>query len=130
MDFDAPTTDNDAPPSYDTNFLADVKQAPVDAPPAFDMVESNVMNQVHQHTQDFFPPPPPIDSVMPPPPSMDNLLPEEEPDSMLMFGMTAPSAPAASAPSFEDLLRRRTTTIYARNASSTSITPTTCRIGY
>lgn len=104
MDFDAPSTEKDPPPSYDTNFLAGVPPPAVDAPPAFDAVESNVMNQVQQQQLNImdFPPPPPIDSVMPPPPPMGDILPPPPDDPMMM--MMAPSAPAASAPSFEDLL--------------------------
>ncbi|KAL3907596.1 MAG: hypothetical protein SGARI_003463, partial [Bacillariaceae sp.] len=99
MDFDAPAATNDPPPSYDTNFLADAPPPSMPmaaAPPAFDAVESTL-----QPPTDNFMPPPPIDSVMPPPPPMDNVLPPPPmDDSMLMM----PSAPAASAPSFEDLL--------------------------
>eukprot|EP00529_Nitzschia_sp_RCC80_P012494 CAMPEP_0113451766 /NCGR_PEP_ID=MMETSP0014_2-20120614/6505_1 /TAXON_ID=2857 /ORGANISM="Nitzschia sp." /LENGTH=579 /DNA_ID=CAMNT_0000343127 /DNA_START=46 /DNA_END=1785 /DNA_ORIENTATION=- /assembly_acc=CAM_ASM_000159 len=93
-DFDAPSTANVPPPSYDTNFLAGVPPpaAPVAeaaaAPPAFDAVENTVMQQVN----DSNPPPPSIDDVFmpPPPPAQDVVAP--------------PAAPAASAPSFEDLL--------------------------
>ncbi|KAL3911627.1 MAG: hypothetical protein SGILL_007206 [Bacillariaceae sp.] len=104
MDFDAPSAEKDPPPSYGTNFLGDAPPAPVAAaPPAFDTVESNVMNQVQQQTPPAFPPPPPIDSVMPPPPPIENVMPPPPlPEDNFM--MMAPSAPAASAPSFEDLL--------------------------
>jgi hypothetical protein len=107
MDFDAPSTGKDPPPSYDTNFLAGM--AP---PPAFDAMENNNgMNQMQQQQllpptsliMDF-PPPPPIDFVMPPPPPpMENILPPPPPLPEAMM-MMAPYAPAASAPSFEDLL--------------------------
>ncbi|KAG7358650.1 hypothetical protein IV203_015239 [Nitzschia inconspicua] len=99
MNFDAPSTEKDPPPSYDTNFLAGMAPPPpaVDAPPAFDAVESNLQ----QSNVLDFPPPPPIDSVMPPPPPMDNILPPPPEDPMMMM---MPNAPAASAPSFEDLL--------------------------
>jgi hypothetical protein len=99
MDFDAPSAGIDPPPSYDTNFLADLPPPamPVAAPPAFDAVEFTLPQQ-----QTDFPPPPPIDSVMPPPP-MDNVLSPPPMDDNMMI-MMMPSAPAASAPSFEDLL--------------------------
>jgi hypothetical protein len=90
MDFDAPATAKDPPPSYDTNFL---KDAP---PPAFD-----VMEQQQQQQQQFLPPPP-IDSVLPPPPPLDDILPPPPPEENYMMAMT-PSAPAATAPMFEDL---------------------------
>ena len=99
MDFDAPAATNDPPPSYDTNFLADAPPPAMPAaaaPPAFDAVESTL-----QPPTDNLMPPPPIDSVMPPPPPMDDVLPPPPmDDNMLMM----PTAPAASAPSFEDLL--------------------------
>jgi hypothetical protein len=101
MDFDAPSTEKDPPPSYDTNFLAGVPPPAFDEPPAFDAVESNVMNQIQHHNTMEFLPPPPIDSVMPTPPPLDNILPPPPEDPMMMM---MPSAPAASAPSFEDLL--------------------------
>mmetsp|Transcript_13334 Transcript_13334/g.21492 ORF Transcript_13334/g.21492 Transcript_13334/m.21492 type:complete len:581 (-) Transcript_13334:148-1890(-) len=103
MDFDAPVSETDPPPSYNTNFLSTMAPPPpaVDAPPAFETVETNIMEQQ-------FPPPPPIDSVMPPPPPMQDVVPPpSEPPVMMMM---APSAPAASAPAFEDLLDGTTTT--------------------
>lgn len=93
-DFDVPSTMNDPPPSYDTNFLAGVpppEAAAIAAPPAFDAVENAVMQQINQS----LPPPPAIDDMFsfppPPPPAQDVLMPPSAP-------------PAASAPSFEDLL--------------------------
>jgi hypothetical protein len=88
MDFDAPATAKDPPPSYDTNFL---KDAP---PPAFDIME--------QQQQQQFLPPPPIDSVLPPPPPLDDILPPPPPEENHFMAMTT-SAPAATAPMFEDL---------------------------
>jgi hypothetical protein len=86
MDFDAPATEKDPPPpSYDTNFLQPPPPAAAAmAPPAFDIVENSMMQQMN------FPPPPPIDAIdaFAPPPRM----------------MGAYESPAASAPSFEDLL--------------------------
>ncbi|OEU11602.1 hypothetical protein FRACYDRAFT_270640 [Fragilariopsis cylindrus CCMP1102] len=90
MDFDAPATAKDPPPSYDTNFL---KDAP---PPAFD-----VMEQQQQQQQQFLPPPP-IESVLPPPPPLDDILPPPPPEENHFMAMTT-SAPAATAPMFEDL---------------------------
>jgi len=101
-DFDAPTTVDLPPPSYETNFLKDVPppafDAPpampaMDAPPAFDLMEQQMQ----------FPPPPPMDSVLPPPPPLNDVLPPPPmPEGDLLdFGM--PSAPTASAPMFEDL---------------------------
>jgi len=85
-DFDAPSTEKDPPPSYGTNFLTD---AP---PPAFDVIEQ----------QEQFPPPPPIDSILPPPPPLNEVLPP--PPLEQNFLAVTPSAPAATAPMFEDLI--------------------------
>ena len=93
MDFDAPTMEKDPPPPYDTNFL---KDAP---PPTFDVME-------HQQQQQFTPLPS-IDSVLPPPPPLDEILPPPPSDNDVMI--TIPSAPAATAPMFEDLLGGRHT---------------------
>jgi hypothetical protein len=97
-DFDAPSTEKDPPPSFDTNFLPPPQMAPPAPaapaempPPAFDAVQNNIMNEA-------FPPPPPIDSVLPPPPAFETFGPPPS------FSAVAPSAPAASAPFFEDLM--------------------------
>lgn len=115
MDFDAPSTEKDPPPAYNTNFLQPpplpaappaYTQAPTRAelppPPAFDIFQNQVKPinflpppPIESAPQMNFPPPPPIESVLPPPP-IESVLP--------------PTAPAASAPSFEDLLESEQTT--------------------
>jgi len=92
MDFDAPSTTDLPPPSYETNFLKDLP------PPAFDAVEQKPP-PMQQHE---FLPPPPIDSILPPPPPLMGVLPPPmHGDNLLDMG--APSAPTATAPMFEDL---------------------------
>jgi len=93
-DFDAPSKSSDPPPAYDTNFLPpplaaeEIAQDMDGMPPP---AESTGM--IAQQQMDF-PPPPPINAMAPPPP-LDNVMPPL---------VVTPSAPAASAPSFEDLL--------------------------
>ncbi len=91
--FDAPTTKDLPPPSYETNFLQDAQ------PPAFDVMAQ----QPPAAPPMEFLPPPPMETVLPPPPPLNNVLPPPPMPGgdLLDFGM--PSAPTATAPMFEDL---------------------------
>ncbi len=80
-DFDTPSQAHDPPPSYETNFLP---PPPMEAPPP-------IFDQTMQ-----FAPPPPLNSSLPPPPPMESTF-DIPPLAFL-------TPPAASAPSFEDLL--------------------------
>lgn len=93
-DFDAPSKSSDPPPAYDTNFLpppSGVEETTPDMvgmPPPFESTGMLTQQQMK------FPPPPPINAMAPPPPLANVMSPPA----------ITPSAPAASAPSFEDLL--------------------------
>ena len=92
--FDAPTTKDLPPPSYETNFLQD---AP---PPAFDAMAPPP--PAAAPAMEFLPPPP-MESVLPPPPPLNDVLPPPPMPQGDLLDMGMPSAPTATAPMFEDL---------------------------